>query len=223
MIKEHTVFLYGPEMLFKPFYPEDAALPPFTVSRSKPGSTAAPPVRTNPTCLPDDILLSLQPVFQIRNPLLMFPSLTRAVRGIGFPHDLSKDASMSMGHSRALYNWYLDQEDAAKPVIIDADDVMNNRAAVRQMCVEAGLDPDAVRYEWKTRVEKDPGKARFLSTIYASNGILPGLDSKGLTLETETSKWKEEFGEEDSETLAKLVRAAMPDYRYMHCRRVTAS
>ena len=105
------------------------------------------------------------------------------------------------------------------PQVIDADDIIHDRAAVRHVCLQTGLDPDAVMYEWETREEKDPRKAAFLSTIYASKGIIPGLAAKGLDFETERAKWREEFGVEDGEDLARFVQEAMADYEYLLSRR----
>jgi hypothetical protein len=160
----------------------------------------------------------MQPIFLIRHPILMFPSLFRALShpfaGL-HPRDVRMRSILTLRHSRALYDWYLEHEDELEPKIIDADDVMNNPAAVRQLCIETGFDPDAVQYEWEVRHHENPLKARFLSTLYNSTGIVPGLDARGLDFETEKAKWKAELGDEDGEDLAKLVSDAMPDYEYL--------
>ena len=98
---------------------------------------------------------------------------------------------------------------------------MNDRDAVRKLCIQTGLNPDAVRYEWEERTLDDPLMARFLSTLSASKGILPGLGSKGLDLEVEKEKWEKEFGGEDSEDLASFVRDAIGDYEYLVARKTT--
>ena len=66
-------------------------------------------------------------------------------------------------------------------------------------------------------------KAAFLSTIYTSKGIIPGLAAKDVDLETEREKWKTEFGEEDGEDLAKAVVASMADYKYLLSKRTYIS
>ena len=104
--------------------------------------------------------------------------------------------------------------------ILDADDIMKDREAVRQLCREIEFDPDAVQYEWEAREETDPAKAAFLSTIAASTGIKPGLEARCLDIEAEKAKWVEEFGEVDAADLAKAVEAAMPDYEYLLSHRV---
>jgi hypothetical protein len=212
-MKEHTLFLSGPDKLFARTYGKDEVEQLVVYERDAPKST-----HTNPTSMPDSLLLSLQPIFQIRHPVLMFPSMLRAqikVAGHARPRELRVTATLTLRHSRDLFDWYLKHGGEVKPKVIDADDIINDRAAVRQLCIETGMDPDAVQYEWEIREEKDPHKAIFLSTINASTGIIPGLASRGLEIETEKVKWKAEFGDEDGEDLAKFVHDAMPDYNYL--------
>lgn len=152
----------------------------------------------------------------------MFPSMVRAEQkamGSVRPRDPILSTTLTLSHSRALYDWYLAQDTTFAPQVVDADDIIHDRAAVRHVCLQTGLDPDAVMYEWETREEKDPRKAAFLSTIYASKGIIPGLAAKGLDFETERAKWREEFGVEDGEDLARFVQEAMADYEYLLSRR----
>jgi hypothetical protein len=66
-------------------------------------------------------------------------------------------------------------------------------------------------------------KAPFLSTIYSSKGIKPGLEARCLDIEAEKKKWIAEFGEQDGEILAKYVYDAMPDYEYLLEKRVRGS
>lgn len=212
--------LLGPDKLSASVHPsEDDGRQPFVVG------DRAKATHTNPTCLPDEFLLDLQPIFQIRHPGLMFPSMVRtdqkAIPGVK-ASDLKCAAMLTLRWSRALYDWYDNNTQAVKPRVIDADDIMNSPAAVRKLCVQTGLDPDAVQYKWDTWEEKDPMKATFLSTIRTSNGILPGMDSRNFDIEEERTKWKAEFGDEEGEHLTRLVYAAMPDYEYLLSRRTQA-
>lgn len=136
--------------------------------------------------------------------------------------DLKCTAMLTLRVSRALYDWYDNNPKATKPRVIDADDIMNSPGAVRELCLQTGLNPDAVQYKWDTWEETDPMKAAFLSTIKSSNGILPGMGSQGLDIEEERMKWKAEFGEEEGEYLTKMVYDAMPDYEYLLARRTQA-
>jgi hypothetical protein len=157
----------------------------------------------------------------------MFPSMFRAQRDalrkpdVPTPrvNDYFVSTMLTLRFTRELYEWYCSQPSGPVPRIIDADDIMNDRDAVRKLCVQTGLDPDAVQYEWEERTVEDPLQKRFLSTIYASKGILPGLAAKGKDLEKEKEKWKGEFGEEDGEALARFVGRAIGDYEYLVARR----
>ena len=174
-VKEHTIFLSGPDRLFSTVYPNDNP-PALTIHprNASPSSSSLP--HTNPTSVPDSLLLSLQPIFQIRHPILMFPSMLRAQKD-SFPDMFTKPRSLytcttyTLKYTRALYEWYAEREATSGivPRIIDADDIMNSPAAVRQLCLQTGLDPEAVQYEWEEKkIEDNPLMARFLSTINAS-------------------------------------------------------
>ncbi|CBX90443.1 hypothetical protein LEMA_P065690.1 [Plenodomus lingam JN3] len=216
-IKEHVIFM-GPYPLLKSVYGEKGAPPPIIMHHPDEAQDA----HTSVSSLPDSVLLSLQPIFQIRHPILMFPSMLRSQikAGASKGFDRRVRATASLRFSRELYDWYLKQGEETQPKVIDADDIMTDKAAVGQLCLETGMDPDSVQYEWATREEPHPMKAIMLDKICSSTGILPGLTAQGLTLEAEKAKWKTEFGEEDAELLAKHVQDAIPDYEYLHSRRV---
>lgn len=175
--------------------------------------------------VPDEVLLSLQPIFQIRHPGLMFPSMARAEMDTGKadgPMDPRVHIFIHLWYSRQLYEWYLNTPGALSPKVISADDIMTRPDVVRQLCVETGMDPDAMAYEWETREAPKGNKEieRFASTIYASKGILPGYDSQGFDIQEKRPKWREEFGEEAGDFLADMVEKAMPDYEWLMERRV---
>ncbi|OAL00809.1 hypothetical protein IQ06DRAFT_316839 [Phaeosphaeriaceae sp. SRC1lsM3a] len=220
-IKEHTLFLLGPDKWFSTFYQDDTLEPLQLHDRENPRSP-----HTNPTNLPDSFLLSMQPIFQIRHPALMFPSMLRVQsksfegRNINEP---SLYSTFTLSPSRMLFDWYLINASHWKPKVIDADDIMDDPNVVRQLCIETQLDPDAVQYEWEERHEENPIFARFLSTINASKGVVKGLDSRTLDLAAEKAKWMQEFGNEDGEKMAQFVDDAMPDYEYMLSQRVRAA
>ncbi|KAL1644026.1 hypothetical protein SLS61_008959 [Didymella pomorum] len=214
-IKEHAMLLSGPDKVFSHVYGHDGVELLVLKERDAPDSS-----QTNPSSLPDSLLLSVRPVFQIRHPILMFPSMVRAEQrafGLGAirPRDPILAVTLTLRHSRALYDWYRNQSSEARPQVIDADDIINDRAAVSHVCAAVGLSPDAVQYEWETKEETDPKRAVFLSTINSSKGIIPGLAARGLDFDTEKAKWKAEFGNEDGEDIAKFVLDAMPDYIYL--------
>ncbi|KAJ4982967.1 hypothetical protein SVAN01_11533 [Stagonosporopsis vannaccii] len=216
-LKEHAMLLSGPDKLFARVYGGDVDEPITLYERDAPHSA-----QTNPTSIPDSLLLSMRPIFQIRHPILVFPSMVRAEqKAMGHirPRQPMLAVTLTLRPSRALYDWYVSQETNLQPQVIDADDIINDRAAVRHVCIQAGLDPEAVAYEWESREETDPMKAVFLSTICASKGVIPSLAARGLDFDIEKAKWKAEFGDEDGEDLAKFVLDAMPDYNYLLSRR----
>jgi len=141
----------------------------------------------------------------------------------GGTHNPRTRVSLNFKHSRAMYDWYAQNAGSTmQPRVIDADDVINSPDVVRQLCVETGLDPDAIQYKWEVRHSDDPNVARMLSTINASTGIIKGLDASNLDIEAEEGKWKAEFGEDEGERLAGFVRDAMPDYEYLLSKRTRA-
>ena len=156
----------------------------------------------------------------------MYPSAIRAQRSVkmgGNPDTRFGHMMLSLCRSRELYDWYLEHgiKVGITPRVIDADDIMKDPAAVRKLCLQTGLDPEAVQYEWEERKVEDPLISRFLSTINASKGILPGLTAEGLDIEAEKKKWVDEFGKEAGEALARKVDESMADYEYLRERRTT--
>jgi len=164
----------------------------------------------------------MQPIFQIRHPALAFPSRIRAYMDVledAGTHNPRTRASMNFKHSRAMYDWYTQNAGTMRPRVIDADDIMNDPAAVRQLCVETGLDPNAIQLRWDVQHSDGLLRSRMLSTINASTGIVKGLDARNLDIEAEKIKWKAEFGDEDGGKLAEIVHDAMPDYEYLLSKR----
>lgn len=220
LIKEHAVVLYGPDALFKVAHGDDGT-PPFVV-HSNDNLNAK---HTNPTCVPDEALLNMQPIFLIRHPGLMFPSMARAETDIGLangPMDIRVDMFSRIWYSRRLYEWYLAAPGALAPKIISADDVMYRPDVVRKLCDEVGLDFENMQYEWEMG-EAPPGQedfARFASTLYASQRVVPGYGSEGFDLGVMSGKWRKEFGEDAGDFLARRVEEAMPDYEWLMERRV---
>lgn len=108
-------------------------------------------------------------------------------------------------------------EQWVEPLILDADDLIYNRAALVKFCRRTGLDPARTKYSWPTTEVVITYKQEdvFVDTLAASETILPGKCSAGPDLEAESKKWLSEFGEQEGELLIKWVRNAMPDYTYL--------
>lgn len=80
----------------------------------------------------------------------MFPSMTRVLKETGCPSqtkDLHEHPYLTLRLSRLLYDWYV--QERSSPIVIDADDVMNNRSAIHQLCLTTGLDPKQIKYAWE--------------------------------------------------------------------------
>lgn len=180
----------------------------------------------NPTIFPDDFLLSHSPIFLIRHPIQTFPSTIRAgSRYMQSTGPIMDDFAKLMLRYRwhvILYDWYAkehtrDPEANPEPLILDADEMMYNRAAVAELCRRVGLDPAMTRYEWrKAQLENSYDReSEYQDVLTQSESILPGKGSDIVKLEDEIPKWKAEFGEERANLLLELVDDAMSDYEYL--------
>ena len=146
---------------------------PFTAKY--PGESEPRP-RTNVSVLPDDWLLTFQPVFLIRHPALTFPSLIRALndtRGFDVSERFIREAC-ALRYVRSLYEWFVVQSSAVdsqneasdggrlnmnsdhqtplQPYILDADDLQNSKSAVQKLCLALQFEPKDVQYEWTQEV-----------------------------------------------------------------------
>ena len=230
--KEHIPFLIDP--VFQERYLQETGLRPEEpfVPLDDLGSVRS---AFNCTLFSDDYLALWRPLFLIRHPLKTFPSLLR------LENPTTKErqyASYTLFYFlRSLYDYYTDvhikenlPEDEHSdnksspvhlrwPIIIDADDYMEHPEMVERLAVTMGLDLSKLQYSWTA---EDSGKpaGHMLKTLMGSTGIESDKLSRGLTIEGEMSKWVEEFGEEQAEILAKRVRDALPDYKYLVSRRV---
>lgn len=205
----------------------------------------------NHTVLFPAFLRTWQPVFLIRHPALAFPSRLRAMLDLddlaGLDNEAREavlDRCMTLVWSRALYDWFLEQADTttgvegegvvdgdanvcARPIVIDADDVMNFPVeTVGRLCELVGLDGQGLRTTWVRTTEGEgygdqgPMERRMMSTLWSSEGVVEGKTAIGLDVEEEARKWREMFGEEDGERMEGWVRAAMEDYEYLRAARL---
>lgn len=200
----------------------------------------------NQTVLPDEYLRTWQLAFIIRHPALAWPSMYRAMLKISklgiLDDDGVKGASltnMTLRWTRKLFDWCLEQPDEPTvPLVVDAHDVIHNPESVVRFCEAAGLDTDAIRFDWS---DEDGGKGSetakrsnglmdsdmhqkasriMLSTLEASKGIVKDKAPATVDIKAEAEKWREEFGSEVAGLIEKAVWDAMPDYEYLKERRV---
>jgi hypothetical protein len=199
---------------------------------------------TNPSLFPDSYLHNWQLAFIIRHPALAWPSMYRAMLKMQtelgmLDEDGVKGASianMSMAWTRRMVDWaaarhQADPDSYPPPLIMDAHDVIHNPASVLRFCEMAGLDKDAVQFEWGAETRsvvqswgtQDEKAARImLATLEASRGVVKEKAPATVDIEAEAVKWREEFGEEAAALVERAVWGAMGDYEYLRERRVQA-
>lgn len=196
----------------------------------------------NPTAVPDAFLLhDTRPTFLMRHPALTFPSLLRtAIDNEGW-EEVGKQGMEMMMRWECTFRWHVRlyefyaaspgyprasrQADVMFPVVLDAADLSRPKV-VKKYAAAVGLDSGLVRYEWDAVGEaeqKNMGKmeARMKSTLLGSAGVVAGkLQGGDIDVEREREKWRQEFGEELSERLIRLVDAAMGDYEWLRKRKL---
>ena len=123
-------------------------------------------------------------------------------------------------------------------MVVGAHDVIHNPESVVRFCEAAGLDTDAIRFDWS---DEDGGKESetakrsnglmdsdmhqkasriMLSTLEPSKGIVKNKAPATVDIKAEAEKWRKEFGSEVAGLIEKAVWDAMPDYEYLKERRV---
>ncbi|KAL2115897.1 hypothetical protein VTJ04DRAFT_10152 [Mycothermus thermophilus] len=191
----------------------------------------------NKTIFPDEYWATWRMVFVIRHPALTFPSMYRTVVGELVSRGILEEGvakldvlkNMTYKWTRIMFDFAVSKarEDEAfpEPVIIDAQEIVNDPGAVRKYCVAAGLDPDVVRFEWEAedvkgkKFDDRAGDAQthriFLGTLLESKGLIKAKAPPKVDVEVEKVKWRDEFGEEVAMMLEGRVREAMEDYEYL--------
>ncbi|OAQ71371.1 P-loop containing nucleoside triphosphate hydrolase [Pochonia chlamydosporia 170] len=255
VIKEHAPFMMSPTVQsnfvhnrqdlstpWKVAVPNTHSIPnthsvPNTHSDSEPNTHAVPNLGypLNESVLPDHSLLKCTPTFLIRHPALAFPSYYRVKLAQGMGSEAQDPMNQlvqacTLRWTRNLYDWYTFAWEAVTPrktppVILDADDMLDNPELVRHFCDYVGLDSTKVRFEWSSISKDDlanehPIRRHTRATLLTSSGIERGKTFFGLSVEGEVEKWKDEFGHPAADRLEGWVRAAMPDYEYLRGRRL---
>lgn len=246
-VKEHVLFLLDPNVMDRFIFGEFSSLDrPWRIDQPDGSGDAAPPESDmNETMFSDEYLQQWKATFLIRHPAMAFPSQYRALALVKTEQEDSQAEKnflslfMTLGWNRKLYDHYTELERKASeptepgrefvswPVILDADDVMENPAVMQKYALAIGVSPTKVQYQWKAvddeQKEKMSARAKImLSTLINSDGIVAGKSASKIDIRVEAEKWREEFGQEVAERLEAAVRGAMPDYEYMRSRRMQA-
>lgn len=190
---------------------------------------------SNPTVLPDEILLhpGTKPIITFRHPVLMVDGVYRGWITISPDKPLREMSLVSTLHwSRLMYDWFLDngEENGIKPILLDADDYIGpqKEAVMEKVCAQAGLDSRAVIYTWQSATPEElaampPLIVQVKQTLLASDGVMPEYAARERNLDKEMASWTEKYGEEVAQYLRELVAKTLPDYNYMHERRLRPS
>lgn len=246
-VKEHAPWLIDParqsEWIHGPHDNDGRSSKPrpWQIDYLRAMSLMDPPVgmKPNPTILPNEFLRQVVPTFLIRSPILSFPSHYRAMRDSWYtsPDKFQEDGTfylsvhMTVRWSRMMYDWYAENsghkhETKRQPIVLDADDIMTAPELVAHYCNLIGLDSSKLLFSWKPMdrdilKDLDSEFLRMKDTLHASEGVKQDKVAKGLVLEKEAIKWREEFGDTEAAKLVKWVQAALPDYEYLREKRLT--
>ncbi|MCJ1296426.1 hypothetical protein MMC34_007992 [Xylographa carneopallida] len=239
-VKEHAYFMTEPAALSSyAFGRENVREAPWTVQI--PGKRGSSVTRSslNHTLLPDEFLQTWLPTFLIRHPALMFPSHYRTIvdtLGEEAAHaECECSEIMTLHWTRTLYDWYSEHipkpergsaDETQWPLLLDADDIINNPDVVVRFSEVVGLDPAKLQFEWEPaekgyvdQLHTDVSR-RMRSTLTASTGIMKDKSSAEIDISVEAKKWKKEFGQSEGEKMETWVKASMPDYEYLCARRL---
>jgi hypothetical protein len=203
--------------------------PPFTAIDKQQALLTLPDnaKKTNPTIFPDTFVESFRAIFLVRHPALSFESWYRAESAARHVDIFDKSWSFytSFQYSRQMHDWYLSRATAedAVPIVIEADDMMENRATIDTLCDMLGMDKRCVPHEWdviQAPVGAGCRELKFMSGYWNSTSVDRSKSSRGLDLAGKRGAWREEFGAEVGDELWRLVQAAMPDYEYLKAKRI---
>ncbi|KAL5358106.1 hypothetical protein BJX96DRAFT_173139 [Aspergillus floccosus] len=239
-IKEHAFTFMKPEMISRSLArpQRHMNIPRITAQPAKERTGRAMKASdddANPTVLPTQFLRSVTPVFLIRHPALVFESILRVSGPTMGAHvdDEEFPVEASMRWLRVLYDWYAASADGgARPIVLNADEIMAHPVVVQELCQQLQLDPAGVRFQWdpvpREVIDSQSAYQRhFFSTIQSSCGVRlekhSAAHGQGLDLDAFTVTWQEAYGMQIAATLRSLVDAAMPDYEYLRGYELRAS
>ncbi|MCJ1383415.1 hypothetical protein MMC17_006529 [Xylographa soralifera] len=240
-VKEHAYFMTEPVALSKfSFDPGNVKQAPWTVQVPNKYGTKVTRSSLNHTLLPDEFLQTWFPTFLIRHPALMFPSHYRTIidnSGVEAAHaEGERSEIMTLHWARTLYDWYTEHlakpgsgsaNDTKWPLLLDADDIINNPDVVVRFSEIVGLDTTKLQFEWKPAEKEylallnNDVSRRMRSTLTASAGVMKEKSSADIDISREAKKWREEFGQSEGEKMERWVKASMPDYEYLWAKRLT--
>ena len=227
LIKEPIQDIVDPSIVAEnvPSTARAACKAPMCVDRESLDTTPFSSVR-NPTVLPASFMQSLCPIIIIRHPALMIPSFYRISSDIHGARVDDEDfpVNATFRWSRLVYDYYiaLQDKESPTPIVIDSSRLLGDPETVMtQCCVRAGLDPQYLQFQWPQAMEEhrgvvSAGTLAFRKDFLLSTKVKRNKDSgREPVIEEELVSWREEFGEEAAEAIARYSKAAMADYEYL--------
>ncbi|KAF7192415.1 hypothetical protein HII31_06447 [Pseudocercospora fuligena] len=225
LLKEHTFYVWDPFKLSQSMWGGHEKST-FTVSPTS-SDVLSNAKKTNPTLFPDSFLKTWRPIFLIRHPALSFESWYRAESGARDVDIFDKSWAFytTFQYSRRLHDWYLSNatDSASMPIVIDADDMIEDPSTINKLCGMLGMDQQYVVREWDAiEAPKDakPRELKFMSGYWNSTSIDKSKTSRDMDLDAKYSLWLDEFGANVGSELRRLVEEAMPDYEYMKSKKI---
>ena len=234
-VKEHSLLMNSPEIESQYFHGNGmdslTKVPQVLAQRGNDNPTRS---SLNLTSMPDEFLQTWKPTFLIRHPAMQMESLFRAAIRTTTEGVINRPMVEPMPHertlkwSRTLYDFYANYYsgmDSQWPIVLDADDLMKQPELVVAYARKAGLDPDKVIFSWDKASNEQvdalsPPEKIMLSSINASTKVDPSKLAGNVDVNKEAARWRHEFGEEMGRKLEAAVREAMPDYEFLHARRM---
>ena len=107
------------------------------------------PTKSNPTCIPDEVLDSFTPIFVIRHHILMVDSLYRCQLPVmgQLPTDEDFEAFGTLRYCRMLFDYF--RANGGTPAIVEAVDfIWNTKPTLDKLCQHIGIDPAGIKDAW---------------------------------------------------------------------------
>ncbi|KAF2159132.1 hypothetical protein M409DRAFT_30414 [Zasmidium cellare ATCC 36951] len=181
------------------------------------------PFPANPTVIPDSLFDSILPIFVIRNPLQVIPSIYASSIATMALSPSDEDWKILTGilTQRLLFDHF--QNDLNRvPVVVDGDDLLWRTEEVRRgLSAALDIDPAGLSDTWEPLPEElqhpNPLIRAFTTTINTSKGIEQpsGGPPPELDLDDAESQWSVLYGDDIARQLRERIEENMPHYLHM--------
>lgn len=180
---------------------------------------------SNITVVPDELLLSVRPIFLIRHPAFAIPSMAKILTKVS----AASLSGSSMLWPRLLLDWYDANvsDESKKPIIVDATRFMTSLVVRQKLCTMTGLDPEQIQTKWalptdKEREEMLPIDVRMMGTLTNSEGVVAEKAREKIDVDEEAARWHKDFSADVAQRVEAMVRHELANYNYMLSRSLTS-